>query len=199
MSTKTPAISEPLTPPRPFVAFGRVLTELRKEARLRKTDLARACEVSWQTVGRWENGRMLPTHDNRVRIANALHTVPRVAERLENAAAPYSRAQIVVAQTEGSPDNRATMGIPALNDALTKAFDPARHTMTDGAAVLAAFGRIRPGVIDRAEDPVARARALLDVAAELRLAHEPVTVEALAFLAGAPRARPKVTQLRTSK
>jgi DNA-binding XRE family transcriptional regulator len=75
MSTKTPAKSEPLTPPRPFVEFGRVLTELRKEARFRKTDLAHECEVSWQTVGRWEIGRMLPTYDNRVRIAHALRTV----------------------------------------------------------------------------------------------------------------------------
>jgi hypothetical protein len=48
------------------------------------------------------------------------------------------------------------MGLSTLNDALTKAFDPAKHTMADGAAVLAALTRIRPGALDMVDDPVAR-------------------------------------------
>lgn len=185
----------------PFAEFGDALKTLRERARVRKVDLSKALGVAWQTVSRWEAGRMLPPRERRDKIIEALGLRGTDAQNaLEKVAAQYADgAPVVVAQVNAAVEPPRRAAEPhLLASALTKAFDPVHHSVLDSAEVVRVLRALRPDIVGRAADPVGNARALLDAAADLREANEPVTVESLAFLACNP-SHQKVTSATTKK
>lgn len=52
--------------------IGERIEEAMRGARLRKADLARACEVSWTTVNNWTTGKVHPKASSLERLAAVL-------------------------------------------------------------------------------------------------------------------------------
>jgi transcriptional regulator with XRE-family HTH domain len=53
------------------------LKELREEALLSKVELARLCQVSYQTVWEWENAKARPSPAHQRQLVDIFHRSPR--------------------------------------------------------------------------------------------------------------------------
>lgn len=155
---------------------GAYLEELRERRGISKAKLAKMLGVAWPTLHNWETGRSTPRISNCNLIAEKLKLLPPEKTRLiELARSGPTRREPSTSREAARADR------DELNDLLTKALDPKRHTIEDAYAVLGAMSEAMP-VLRKAANPQAVARTWLDAASKLRGMGVKVTAPAIAAL-----------------
>ena len=157
-------------------AFGEHLEALRKKRDLSKAAFARELRTSWSTVNNWELHGALPDRDHLRAIVAVLKLKPEEKTQLEELVG------------EGAARVRTDSGPPSegrhpakLEELLTRALVPGRHTIVDALLVLNALGEAAflLSDVENAEGP---AQLWLDAAAQLRSLNLKVTAASLAVV-----------------
>lgn len=172
-----------------------------------KAAFARALRSSWSTVNNWERHGVPPRRESLAEIAAVLRLKPDEKARLQALLERGGdRAEAPPGSEREAPAASTRMPAPAraLEDLLTRALVPGRHTIVDASLTLAALGDAA-ALLPTLADPERAARAWLDAAAALRSRNERVTAPAIAVLApetpaaSEPRKAPYGTGARTEK
>jgi len=157
--------------------LGAHIEELRKSRGLSKSELARLLKMAFTTVNAWERRGAVPQRQ----ALNALITTLRLSQ-----AEQRKLLELAVSEGEAAEpvrDEKAGVQLEAaarrhLEELLTRALVPARHTFADAGAVFGALSEAAPLVLELNATEEA-ARRWLDAASFLRARSIPVTAARL--------------------
>jgi transcriptional regulator with XRE-family HTH domain len=176
------------------MTFGAYLTELRKGRRIAKNRLAQQLKVPFSTVNNWEAHGAAPTQSNMAKLIAALKLTPPEKTRLtelwlgmpgakEKEKDLMEQSPISISPSSTPPTLPAEVALAQL---LTRATDPAVHTVFDGVAVYRAINEAA-GLVADLNVGEAEARAALDAAAALRSRGMKVNAASLVVAMLAPK------------
>ncbi|AUX30484.1 MULTISPECIES: helix-turn-helix transcriptional regulator [Sorangium] len=176
-------------------AFGMYLQELREARGVSKAELARELKASWSTVNNWELHGALPEREKLRQVATVLKLKPEERTRLQalveegggapanangtRGASPDAAPPPFIEGAAASSRSRSAEAQRMLEDVLTRALQPGRHTIGDAHSVLSALTEAAH-LVAELEAPEEAARVWLDAAARLRARGVRVTGATLA-------------------